>query len=402
MSTPKLYDVAVIGGGIAGTATAMQLLQNKNLSLIIIEAEEKLARHQTGNNSGVVHSGLYYKPGSLKAKNCVEGRTLMYNFCKEHNIAHEQCGKLVVAVNENEIPFLDELEARGKANGLIGIKRLKEEEISEYEPHAAGIAGLYVPETGIVDYVQVTNAYAKIIKEHNGEIKTSSRFLRLNKDHQNFVLETTSGEVHCKFIVNCGGLYSDRIAKLCGVKPNLQIIPFRGEYYEIKPDKEHIVKNLIYPVPDPKFPFLGVHFTRMIHGGIEAGPNAVLAFKREGYTKRDISIQDLSQMFLYSGFWKMASKHYKMGVDEFTRSFSKKRFVKALQKLIPEIIEEDIHPGGAGVRAQALEPNGKLVDDFRIVEGEKMVHVLNAPSPAATASISIGRTIAELVRKRMS
>ncbi|MBZ0198687.1 MAG: L-2-hydroxyglutarate oxidase, partial [Ignavibacteriaceae bacterium] len=250
-------------------------------------------------------------------------------------------------------------------------------------------------------YVQVTETYAKIIKEHGGEIKTSSRFLKLEKTDSHFILETTSGEVRCKFLINCGGLYSDRIAKLCGVAPNLQIIPFRGEYYEIKPEKEYLVKNLIYPVPDPKFPFLGVHFTRMINGGVEAGPNAVLAFKREGYTNRDFSGRDIAQMFLYSGFWKMAAKHYKMGINEFVRSFSKKRFVNALQKLIPEVCEEDIHPGGAGVRAQALEPGGKLADDFRIVEAEKMVHVLNAPSPAATASISIGDTIAELVIRRM-
>ncbi len=401
MQTTKIYDAAIIGGGIVGAATAMQILKNKNLSLIIIEAEEKLSAHQTGNNSGVIHSGLYYKPGSLKAKNCVEGRESMYRFCEENNIAHDRCGKVVVAVNENEIPFLDELESRGKANGLIGIKRLRGEEIKEYEPHAAGIAGLYVPETGIVDYVQVTEAYAKIIREQGGEIKTSSKFLKLKKDDSHFVLETTSGEIHCKFLINCGGLYSDRIAKLCGVEPNLLIIPFRGEYYEIKPERKYLIKNLLYPVPDPKFPFLGVHFTRMINGGVEAGPNAVLAFKREGYSNRDFSGKDMSQMFLYPGFWMMASKHYKMGINEFVRSFSKKRFVNALQKLIPEIREEDIHPGGAGVRAQALETTGKLVDDFRIVESEKMVHVLNAPSPAATASISIGSTIAELVLNKM-
>jgi L-2-hydroxyglutarate oxidase len=397
----KNYDVAVIGGGIVGASTAMHLQKTGKYSVIVLEAENKLAAHQTGNNSGVIHSGLYYKPGSLKAKNCAAGRELMYRFCEEHDIKYDRCGKIVVAATKEEIPALDELEKRGIANGLRGIKRLSAEQLKEYEPYVNGIDGLHVPETGIVDYTNVTEAYGKIILENGGEIKTGSKFISLKKDSGHHVLITAASEIHAKFLVNCGGLQSDRIAKLCGVEPNLQIVPFRGEYYNLKKEKEYLVKNLIYPVPDPRFPFLGVHFTRMINGGIEVGPNAVLAFKREGYSYKDISFKDLLQLFSYPGFWKMAAKYYKMEIDEFYRSISKSMFVKSLQKLVPEIGYDDVVRSGAGVRAQALEPDGKLVDDFRIVEADKMIHVLNAPSPAATASLSIGMTIAEKVAERM-
>lgn len=399
MSQQNIYDIAVIGGGIVGTAAAMSLQELGFKSVIILEAENKLAAHQTGNNSGVIHSGLYYKPGSLKAKNCVLGRELMYKFCEQYNIKHEQCGKLVVATKKEETALLKELEERGKANGLKGIRKLNSTELKEYEPHVSGLEGLYIPETGIVDYYEVTEMYAKIILENGGNVKTNSRFLRLNSDKNLLVLETTSGEYKAKFLVNCAGLYSDKVARICGVNPGLKIIPFRGEYYKLRKEKEYLVKNLIYPVPDPQFPFLGVHFTRMIKGGVEAGPNAVLAFKREGYSHKDFSAADILEMAAYSGFWKMAAKYYKMGIGEFYRSFNKKAFVKALQKLVPEIEEDDLIKGGAGVRAQAVDPNGSLIDDFRIVEAEKMIHVLNAPSPAATASISIGRKIAALVRK---
>lgn len=398
--TSKIYDIAIIGGGIIGTATALHLQKKSNYKIVILEAEDHLAAHQTGNNSGVIHSGLYYKPGSLKAKNCTLGREMMYRFCEENDIKHDKCGKLVVATNQDEIASLNELERRGKENGLTEIKRLSKNELAEYEPHVNGIEGLFVGETGIVDYKDVVDTYSKLIKEKNGEIKTNHRFRSLKKENRNLVLETESGEIRTNFLVNCGGLQSDRIAKLCGVEPGLQIIPFRGEYYRINKNKEYLVKNLIYPVPDPKFPFLGVHFTRMVKGGVEAGPNAVLAFKREGYKHSDISVPDLIRMFSYPGFWKMAAKHYKMGFHEFHRSFSKEAFVKALQKLIPDIQNEDIHREGAGVRAQALEPDGKLVDDFRIIESEKMIHVLNAPSPAATASLSIGQAIADLIIKK--
>ena len=396
----KSFDIIVIGGGIIGTATALSLQNNSNLSILIIEAESELAKHQTGNNSGVIHSGLYYKPGSLKAKNCSEGRELLYQFCEQNDIPYNKCGKIVVATNESEINSLDELYKRGIANGLTGIKKLNSQEIKNHEPHSTGIAGLFVPQTGIVDYTKVTNKYAQLFLDAGGSVQTNCKFLSLKNDSGELVVITNKEEFKAKLIVNCGGLYSDRIAKLCGVEPGLQIIPFRGEYYKLKREKEYLVKNLIYPVPDPRFPFLGVHFTRMMKGGVEAGPNAVLAFKREGYSKKDFSFNDISQMITYAGFWKMSSKYYSMGFGEFYRSFNKKAFVKALQKLVPEIQEEDIEPGGAGVRAQALEPDGKLVDDFRIVEALKMVHVLNAPSPAATASLSIGKTIAGIVKKK--
>ena len=394
------YDIIVIGGGIIGTATALTLSQNSDFKILLIEAESELAHHQTGNNSGVIHSGLYYKPGSLKAKNCVTGREMLYEFCEEYRIAHERCGKIVVATNESELYSLNNLFERGTANRLEGIKKLKKEELKEYEPHANGIAGLFIPQTGIVDYTQVTNKYAELIKSRNGNIILGCKFLSVNESGNELIIITTKGEFKTKLLLNCGGLYSDIIAKQCGINPGLQIVPFRGEYYKIKKEKRYLVKNLIYPVPDIKFPFLGVHFTRMIDGEVEAGPNAVLAFKREGYSKKDFSFADTSRMIFFPGFVRMAAKYYKMGIGEFYRSFSKKAFVKALQKLIPEISISDIEPGGAGVRAQALDKNGKLVDDFRIVEGKRMVHVLNAPSPAATASLSIGKTIAEIVKSK--
>lgn len=399
MAQQKIFDAVVIGGGIVGTATAMALQENGIRNVIVLEAESKLAAHQTGNNSGVIHSGLYYKPGSLKAKNCVEGRELMYRFCEQHGIMHERCGKLVVALNQEEIAQLQKLEERGKANGLIGIKKLRKEELKEHEPHVNGLEGLFIPQTGIVDYNQVTEAYAKIVLENGGEVKTNSKFLGLSKENNLLVLETASGAYKTKYLINCAGLQSDRTAKICGVNPGLQIVPFRGEYYKLKKEKEQLVKNLIYPVPDIRFPFLGVHFTRMIKGGVEAGPNAVLAFKREGYSHKEFSPTDIIEMAVYPGFWKMAAKYYKMGIGEFHRSLNKNAFVKALQKLIPEIQLDDLTQGGAGVRAQAIDPNGNLVDDFRIIEAEKMIHVLNAPSPAATASISIGRTIAKKVKE---
>lgn len=401
MSNNSSYDIIVLGGGIIGTSTALSLQSNSDLKILLIEAEEKLAAHQSGNNSGVIHSGIYYKPGSLKAKNCSEGRELLNRFCEEHKLKCERCGKLIVAVDKDELERLNLLYERGIANGLTGLKRLNKDELKEYEPYVNGIAGLFVPQTGIVDYVQVTNAFAKSFKKNGGKILTNCRFISSRTNCSELIIRTSEGKFRTKFFVNCGGLYCDLVAKQCGVRPGLLIVPFRGEYYVLKKDKEHLVKNLIYPVPDIKFPFLGVHFTRMINGGIEAGPNAVLAFKREGYSKKDFSFADVMNMLSYPGFWKMASKYYETGVGEFRRSFSKKAFVKSLQKLIPEIQEDDIERGGSGVRAQALDPYGNLVDDFRIVEAERMIHVLNAPSPAATASISIGNKIAEMVRKNI-
>jgi len=397
----EIFDVIIIGGGIVGTATALSLQQKGINNVLVIEAEDKLAAHQTGNNSGVIHSGVYYKPGSLKAKLCTEGRELLYSFCDEYNIQHERCGKIITATDKTEIPVLDEIEKRGIANGLKRIKRLTKGMIKEYEPYSSGEEGLFIPETGIVDFTGFTYRLGSLIKENGGEVFTSCKFLNVvNK--KDLIVETTKGDFKCRLLINCGGLQSDRIAKRCGLNPDVKIIPFRGEYYKLKKEKEYLVKNLIYPVPDPKFPFLGVHFTRMIKGGVEAGPNAVLAFKRNGYTYKDISLYDLGEMFLYPGFWKMAKQHYKMGINEFRRSFNKSLFVKALQKLVPSIEDKDIIPGGSGVRAQALDKNGKLVDDFRIIETEKQVHVLNAPSPAATASLSIGRYIADILIKHLS
>jgi L-2-hydroxyglutarate oxidase len=364
---------------------------------MVLEAETGLAEHQTGHNSGVIHSGLYYKPGSLKAQNCVAGREAMYRFCAEHGIAHERCGKVVIATRPAEIPRLNDLEARGRANGLTGLRRLSPAEIREIEPHAAGIDGLWVPQTGIVDYRQVTAKYAELVQQAGGMVQTSSRMLACHSQPDSLHLFTSRGEeIRCRRLINCAGLQSDRVARRCGVEPGLQIVPFRGEYYELLPEKHHLVKNLIYPVPDPKFPFLGVHFTRMIHGGVEAGPNAVLAFKREGYRRSSFSAGDVAEMLGYSSFWQMAARHWSMGLGEFYRSFNKAAFVKALQRLLPELTAADIRPGGAGVRAQALAPHGQLVDDFRLINTGRMIHVLNAPSPAATASLSIGQTIAAM------
>jgi L-2-hydroxyglutarate oxidase len=396
------YDVAIIGGGIVGLATAMALLERRKLNLVILEAEDHVAAHQTGNNSGVIHSGIYYKPGSLKARNCVEGREAMYQFCQEHGVRFEQCGKVIVATRQSELPALEKLEKRAAANGLAGVTRLTAEEIKQFEPHAAGIAGLHVPQTGIVDYIGVCDKFSEIICSKGGLIQTGYKVTGFQKRPEEFVLQTSKGEVSCKNLINCGGLQSDRIARMCGVDPGLQIVPFRGEYYEIKPEKQYLVNNLIYPVPDDRFPFLGVHLTRMVKGGVEAGPNAVIAFKREGYHMGDISFRDMFEYGTYIGFWRMSLKYWKTGFGEFYRSVSKRAFVKALQHLVPELGDDDVHRSGAGVRAQALEPDGYLADDFRIVEAEHMVHVLNAPSPAATASISIGKSIAEMADKNFN
>ncbi len=395
-------DVAVVGGGIVGVATAMAVSAGSRVSLAVVEKEASLAAHQTGNNSGVIHSGLYYKPGSLKARNCTVGREALLRFCESHGIPAERCGKVVVATTEDEIPALDELKRRGDANGLTGLRRLGPEEIREIEPHAVGVAGLFVPQTGIVDYVRVTEAYADEVRTAGGEVMLSAPVIRIVRDGDGMVLETGRGTVRCRFLINCAGLHSDRVARLAGVDPGVRIVPFRGEYYKLVPERHHLVKNLIYPVPDPEFPFLGVHFTRMVGGGVEAGPNAVLALKREGYSRWSFSLGDTFGTFAFPGFWRMARSYWRMGFGEYWRSFSKPAFVKALQRLMPEISSRDLAPGGAGVRAQALDPAGKLLDDFKIVEAERQVHVLNAPSPAATASISIGEAVAAIARSNFA
>jgi len=394
------YDVAIIGAGIIGLATALALSNRKNPpSIIVLEAEGKVAAHQTGHNSGVIHSGLYYKPGSLKAKNCAEGREAMYRFCAGHGIAHDRCGKVVVAVTNDEVERLNALEERGRANGLAGMRRISADELREYEPHVAGIDALHIPETGIVDYAEVAAKYREIIESRGCAVRTEARVRGCVRRPEEVVLNTTIGDVRAAHLINCAGLQCDRVARRCGVEPNVCIIPFRGEYYELAPQRQHLVKNLIYPVPDPRFPFLGVHFTRMIKGGIECGPNAVLAFKREGYSWGDFALRDTLEMVLFPGFSHMAAQYWKTGFGEMHRSLSKRAFVNALRRLMPELREEDVHRAGAGVRAQALERDGKLVDDFRIIESERMVHVLNAPSPAATASLSIGERIAALAAK---
>ncbi len=401
MSSDKIYDIAIIGAGIVGLATAYQLSKNRNVSVLIVETEKEIAQHQTGHNSGVIHSGLYYKPGSLKARNCVSGREAMYVFCENNEIAHERCGKIVVAVNESEMNMLHILYNRGLKNGLNGLKLLSAEALRDYEPHVRGVGGLHVPETGIVDYKDVARAYQWHIRKRGFTLRLGARFSALHQGADNhYTLETTDGAFHAKNIINCGGLYSDRIARLCGQHPGVRIIPFRGEYYQLTPESEKLVNNLIYPVPNPAFPFLGVHFTRMIHGGVEAGPNAVLAFKREGYRKTDFDWKDTKDIFAYSGFWILALKYGVYGMGEFYRSWSKNAFVRALRKLLPDISGKDVKAVGSGVRAQALSPAGKLIDDFYFSDAPGQIHVLNAPSPAATASLSIGRTIADKALKQ--
>ena len=401
MSAPA-YDAAVIGGGIVGLATAMALAVERRLSVVVLEAESRLAAHQSGNNSGVIHSGLYCKPGSLKARNCVEGREAMYRFCDEHGIRAERCGKLVVATEERELPRLDELERRGRANGLDGLERLGSEGIREREPHAAGIAGLWIPQTGVVDFGQVTRAMADVVRGAGGEILTGARVHGCRLLADGILLESVRGETFCRSLVNCAGLQSDRVARRSGADPGVAIVPFRGEYYELVPDRRGLVRNLVYPLPDPAFPFLGVHFTRTPTGTVEAGPNAVLALKREGYRTADVRLRDLVEMGLNPGFWRMCARHWRTGLAEMYRSFSKRAFVKALQKLVPAVGPDDVRYLRAGVRAQAVGPGGALLDDFHLVEAARSVHVLNAPSPAATASITIGRTIAAMVARQLS
>jgi len=393
----RRFDVGIVGGGAVGLATAMALAEQRRLSVLVVEAESTLARHQTGNNSGVIHSGLYYKPGSLKAKLCTEGRELMYRFCAEHSIPHERCGKVVVALDADEVGRLGVLLERGRANGLKDLRVLPIEAVREFEPHVAGVAGVFVEETGIVSYRHVTRAFAKVVRAHGGEVHTAAKLLGVRRTDDAIVLNTSRGDAECRTLVNCGGLQSDRVAQLCGVRPGVRIVPFRGEYYQLKPHAQKLVRNLIYPVPNPAFPFLGVHFTRMAEGGVEAGPNAVLALARHGYSWRDVNWRDLAGTLGYGGFWRMAAKFWRTGFGEMHRSISKVAFHKALARLMPDLQIDDLEPGGAGVRAQAMEPSGALVDDFRIVRGPRMIHVLNAPSPAATASISIGRHVANLV-----
>jgi len=397
------YDIIVIGGGIVGLATALKIkTANPFLKVLLLEKENELAKHQTGNNSGVIHSGLYYKPGSLKAKNCIHGYHLLIDFCKENNVPFELCGKIVVATEKEELPLLENLHVRGLQNGLENLKKLTKDELKEYEPHVNGLAGIFVPQTGIVDYKKVSEKYGELLKQKEADIHLEEQVIDIQVDASKVVVVTQKQSYSAKLVVNCAGLYSDKVARMTVKDLNVKIIPFRGEYFKLRKEKEYLVKNLIYPVPDPNFPFLGVHFTRMAKGGVEAGPNAVLAFKREGYKKSDINLSELAETLAWPGFQKVAAKYWRTGFREMYRSFSKAAFTKALQKLIPEIQESDLVEGGAGVRAQACDREGGLVDDFMILENEHVINVCNAPSPAATSSLAIGETVSNLALKRFS
>lgn len=389
-------SVIVIGGGIVGLAAALRITkEHPGIKLTVLEKEPEVARHQTGNNSGVIHSGLYYAPGSWKAKLALSGLEKLVAFSREHAIPHEICGKVVVATGEEELPRLQQLFERGTANGIVGMKMIGPEELKEHEPHARGLRALYVPTTGIIDYVAVSRKYVELIEAQGGTVRTGAAVRRCVRSGNEWIVETGAGEFRANALVNCAGLHCDRVARMAAYNPSVKIVPFRGEYYKLRPESEHLVKSLIYPVPDPAFPFLGVHFTRMIGGGVECGPNAVLAFKREGYRKSDIDPRDLLQVLANPGFRKLAARHWRMGLGEFHRSFSKRAFVKALQRLLPDVRAEMLTPAGAGVRAQALRRDGSLVDDFAFASGKRSLHVLNAPSPAATASLAIGEEIAK-------
>jgi len=388
-----MYDFIVIGGGIVGLTTAMTLQQNyPDAKLLILEKESQWAFHQTSNNSGVIHSGIYYKPGSFKATFCREGNISMTEFCNKYNISHEICGKVIVATKPQELSLLEDLYQRGLANGLK-VEKISAEEVKEVEPHVSCIAGLRVFSTGIVSYRQVCQKLVDMIRDDGGELLLKAHVTQIKDISEGKEIDTSQGIFATRMLINCGGLQSDRLAKLGNIDPQVQIIPFRGEYYELKPEKRYLVKTLIYPVPNPNFPFLGVHFTKMIDGSVHAGPNAVLSLKREGYRKTDFDIRDAAEIFSYPGFWKLASKYSKDGIQEIIRSFSKDAFVRSLQQLIPEVTANDLVPTHAGVRAQALKPNGQLVEDFLIIKDQKSIHVCNAPSPAATSSLEIGKAI---------
>jgi L-2-hydroxyglutarate oxidase len=394
-------DVCIIGGGIVGLATAYRLSTRfPNRKIVILEKETVLAKHQTGHNSGVLHSGIYYKPGSLKAINCRKGKLAMEDFCRDQEIEHELCGKIIVALNEEEIPRMENIYQRGQENG-VKCEIIDRKRLLEIEPHAAGIRAIHVPECGIVNYKQVCERMGELISETDGnELLLGQEVREIKEIGDGLLIKTDQAEIESEFLINCGGLHSDRVTRLGGHEPPAKIIPFKGEYYELREDAKHLCKHLIYPVPDPEFPFLGVHFTRMIDGSVECGPNAVLAFGREAYGKFDLNLKDLLESLSYSGFRKMAMKHWKMGLGEMWRSYNKGAFVRALQRLIPEIEGKHLESAPAGIRAQAVSPKGNMVDDFLIQESERVVNVCNAPSPAATASLNIGETIVDKLAER--
>ena len=395
--TQNKFDVTIIGAGIIGLGTAISILKkHPKIQLAILEKDQQVAAHQTGHNSGVIHSGIYYKPGSLKAKFCVEGRASMAKFCVENNLQYQKCGKLIVAYNEEEIPRLEVLMKRGNANLVQGLELIGPERIREIEPNAVGLKALYAPNTAIVNYSEVSELFAKNIKNNGAEILLNSKFLGSKTLHNSTIINTSNGDIETKCVINCAGLYSDRVAKSMGIKPKLRIIPFRGEYYSLIPEKSDLINGLIYPVPDPQFPFLGVHLTKNVKGFIEAGPNAVLAFSREGYRKIDFHPYDIINTITYPGFVKFSIKNLKTGIMEINRSFRKNIFLKDLQKMVPSLKSSDLIKGGSGVRAQAIASDGSMIDDFAIEMGNRSIHVLNAPSPGATSSLIIGDYIADL------
>jgi (S)-2-hydroxyglutarate dehydrogenase len=398
------FDIAIVGGGIVGAATLYKLQQkNPHLSIVLMEKEKELAHHQTGHNSGVIHSGLYYKPGSLKAKNCFDGRHELVAFAKEHGINHDICGKVIVATDEKELPNLDRIFENGIQNQIEGIKKITAAEVKEIEPFVECIAGIYVPVTGIIDFRGATAKMVELAMAINSasEVRLETEFLRVEKTEDYSIIHTNKGTIKSRFLVYCSGLQADRLAKKDGVKLKEQVVPFRGDYYELAQHAKHKVKNLIYPVPDPNFPFLGVHFTRMVDGSVECGPNAVFSFKREGYNRTDFSWRDTWEALTYAGTWKLFLSNVKYGIDEYRRAFSKRMFLKSLQRMIPSLTMDDIKPARAGVRAQLLSQNGDTRDDFRIEHHGNSIHVLNAPSPAATASLAIGTYIADVVNEKL-
>lgn len=391
-----MTDAIVIGGGVVGLATALSLAETHHQEVVVVEAEDRLSAHQTGHNSGVIHSGLYYKPGSLKAQLCRAGLEALYRFCDAEAVPHRRCGKLVVATRSEELPRLNTLEERGRANGVT-LRRLEGSELKEYEPEVAGIGGLWVEETGVVSYPEVVSAMARRLQRSGGEIRTEHPVIGIKRDGPTIVVETRRGTLRAARVVNCAGLQCDRVARLAGVEPGVRIVPFRGEYYTLRPERAALVRGLIYPVPNPALPFLGVHFTRGIDDVVEAGPNAVLALRREGYSWSDVSLRDMADWATFPGFWRMARAQWRNGLDEIHRSLSRARFLRSLQGLLPALTDSDIRPGGSGVRAQAVDRSGRLLDDFHLQVVPGMVHVLNAPSPAATASLAIGETVAKRV-----
>jgi (S)-2-hydroxyglutarate dehydrogenase len=395
-------DLIIVGGGIVGLATAYRFQQRfPGRSLRVLDKEPQLAAHQSGRNSGVLHSGIYYKPGSLKAKNCREGKLAMQEFCRAEGIPFDICGKVIIATEKEELPRLADIFARGQVNG-VRCELITTERLRELEPHAAGLQAIHVPEAGIVDYREVCERLAQRVREHGGEITLGARVVGFHADAGATTVQTTAGDFSAHHAVNCAGVYSDRVAQLSGETPPVKIIPFRGEYFKVRPEAQQLCRTLIYPVPDPAFPFLGVHFTRMIDGGIECGPNAVLAFAREGYRKSNLNLRDLAESLTYPGFLRLAAKYWRMGAAEMWRSLSKRAFVRALQRLVPEIREEDLSPRPAGIRAQALARDGSMVDDFLIEEHDRVINVLNAPSPAATSALNIGQSIVDVLASRMS